>query len=448
MGYCCMPFRVDFKELRRLRRSRDAAFLERVVAVAAQRGLDVNDDDDPDHDGDDLEGAALHRFLNGQPPDPNHPSVHEFIVACACTLSGDAVDDGFLPLKWITTASEAAVAGGGWRGVTERVVLAERVATEHIQQHFNDVDAALETHGLGSVLSSRRLFAGGYPSSLSVLALEHKSVGYLTAEATRRAHEALVSTEWKDLSRQVQATLSVVMRALAAGAAKGHGTFAEVSWLLGSTHLLVSTLDVPRVEALRGSRSEVFPERLACFFDHKAEYTATGHALSDDEFLAWRQTHFPKDAVEEPAPDLPAILRAVWEILHRSRLCVDRGDQYVAALQLICIAIGEGLDNQAVAPAAPAHFSAVDAALEAAGLADIITMQQLVFGGAPIAIPESDDFPAVGHLSPAKVRQARGLIASRDWSAEPPEVQATLRQVDGWLGAAAAHKQGLVCFYS
>ncbi len=89
-------------------------------------------------------------------------------------------------------------------------------------------------------------------------------------------------------------------------------------------------------------------------------------------------------------------------------------------LSLICMLHGTLMDNADVAPAQPRHFTDVEAAFEAQGLKDRISMLQLVHGGPPIDVPfDGGDFPTIGHMSPEAVKAARGLIGTRDWSACP-----------------------------
>jgi hypothetical protein len=449
MGYCAMPYRVDFKRLRGLRRSRDAALLERVVALAAELGVESDEDDEDDDGdvvaGDDPEYDALRRFLHGQPPDPATLDAHGSMMSWVCALCTGPVKNGFLELKWITAAAKKAE-GADWRTASRDLI--DRLKADQVDAHFREVESALQRHGAADRVPVRQLFEGGYPASPPTPPEPLRSAGYLTVDAARAARDALKVSQWKDLTTEVRHTLSMIERAVTTAIECGHGVQGEVSYL--TVALMVNTLDVARVEALRGSRSEAFLERLLFFsaVANQNAYTAKVGALSDEEFLAWKRKHYPdQPEPEEAPPNLTAVPRAAWEILHRKRLDPDRAPIYVAALQLACAAIGEPLDNAEVAPAAPIHFEAVDAALATAGLARKISMSKLVFGGPPIAIPATDDFPAIGYLTPATVKAARGLIAKHDWSAQPAEVQGTLRLVNTWIEEAASRGEGLVCFY-
>jgi len=444
-----MPYRVDFKQLRRLRGSRDAALLDRVAALAAEYGVE-GDDEDEDHDGDsaggkDPEYDALRRFLNGLPPDPATLEAHGSVMGWVCALCAGPIKDGYRPLEWITAAAKKAE-GPDWR--TSQRDLIDRLKADMVAEHFRDVESALQHYGAADRVPVRQLFESGYPASPPTPRETYTSVGYLSAEAARAAHDALKVPQWKDLTTEVKKTLSMLDRVMKAAVARGHGVRGEVSYL--TVALMADTLDVPRVEALRGSRNEAFLERLLFFSApaNQSAYTEKVHALTDEQFVAWKRKHYPDEPEkEEAAPDLPPVPRAAWEILHRKRLDADRAHLYVAALQLICIAIGAELDNAEVAPADPEHFDAVDAALETAGLTRKISLNKLVFGGPPIAIPRTDDFPAIGYLAPATVKGARGLIAKHDWSAQPSEVQGTLRLVNTWIDEAASRGEGLVCIY-
>ena len=144
-----------------------------------------------------------------------------------------------------------------------------------------------------------------------------------------------------------------------------------------------------------------------------------------------------------------AIVRAARSLLFGKRLNPDLAYKYVDVLSMICLLHGTMLDNAAVAPADPEHFTYVDAAFEARGLKDRISMIHLVFGGPPIDVPfDNGDFPSIGHMSPEAVKAARGLIGTRDWSGVSREVRDTVQLVDHWIAEAAFRGQGLVCFYS
>jgi hypothetical protein len=444
MGYCCMPYRVDFAQLRRLRGSRDAALLRRVVALAAEHGVDGDRDDEDDDlrgDGEDPGYDALLRFLNGLPPDPANLDAHCSAMDLVCTFCAWPVKDGYLELEWITAAAKEAE-GPDWRTIAPGVIA--RRKAEMVDAHLRDVESALQRHGAADRVPVRQLFEGGYPAS-PPMPREHATLGYLTPEAARTACDALTVPQWKDLTPEVKRTLLLIDRAVRAAVKSGHGVRGQI-YLTDA--LLVDTLDVVRVETMRGSRSEALLERLLFFEQHQDAYTRKVDAMTDAQFAVWKEKHYPdKTNKEDAPPDLPPVPRAAWEILHRKTLDADRAELYVAALQLMCLAIGAPLDNAEVAPADPAHFDAVDAALEAAGLWRKITMNKLVFGGPPIAIPRADDLPAIGYLPPAAVKGARGLIAKHDWSAYNVEVRGTLRLMNTWIEDAASRGEGLVCFY-
>ena len=70
--------------------------------------------------------------------------------------------------------------------------------------------------------------------------------------------------------------------------------------------------------------------------------------------------------------------------------------RYIEALHLIVHHTGKALDNRAVAPAAPKHFSYIDDALKRSGLGADISMSALIFGGAPLTCPHG----MTSHKSP------------------------------------------------
>lgn len=418
-----MAYRVDFKRLRGLRGSRDSMLLARVIELANEHGAQIDDDEEDASEGDssreDLELAAARRFLNGEPPDPAALEAHEQVMGIFCTLCSQPLEDGLLRLKSIQAKIDEADALH-WRD-PDRFLIKQRVGDESVEAHVRELEDALDRHGVSDRLALRQLFLGGTPMSPpKPPGPAYSWSGYLTPEMVRRARGALRPQEWKDLTKEVRAMLSLLDKGIEAAAGRGHGL--RCVWI-ESIAVTLDTFDFARLESLRGSRSEAFLERFRFFVEQKQAYTKDVHALSDAAFVQWKRQNYPEQPEDtEPAPDLPAVPRAAWEILHRTRLDSDRADLYVHALHLMCMAIGTPLDNSAVAPANPSHFEAVEEALEARGLKERVSMQKLVFGGPPIAIPCTDEFPTIGYLSPRTVKAARGLIAQHDWSASPLEV--------------------------
>jgi|SoiMetStandDraft_5_1073268.scaffolds.fasta_scaffold04060_3 hypothetical protein len=445
MSYCCMPYRVDFKRLRAVRKSRDAALLARVVELAKEFG-DGDEDEDEDtgeDEEDDPYDAAAHRFLNGEPPDPATLDAHEHVMGLVCMLCSAPLANCESVLKRIR--AQVRVADEARRREGGSFANVDRLQMELVQAHLREVEAALERHAVADRIELRQLFAAGYPGS-PISASSSFSVGYMTSAMVERARGVLDPDAWKELAPEVRQTLSVIRRGIDAAGERGYGVQGEASY--SSQIVSVVPLNVARVEALRGSRSRVFYERLLFSQVHRSAYTIQIHQLTDEEFLAWKEKHYPDDpSGEEPAPDLPSVPRAAWELLHKTRLDEERADFYAMALHLICVAIGTPLENAAVAPADPSHFAAVDEALESGGLQPQISMQKLIFGGPPIRMPQTDDFPTVGYMAPRTVSAARGQIAGRDWSQSPEEVQRTLHLVNGWIEEAASRGEGLVCFY-
>lgn len=201
-------------------------------------------------------------------------------------------------------------------------------------------------------------------------------------------------------------------------------------------------VDFARLKAIRGSRDQLLLEQLRPLAQEASAYDD-----NDDE--EWN----------DDGP-IVGIIRRVQRIFV-GKVSVEKalerfiggkslsGDpvRYIEAFHVIVSHIATGLDNRAVAPAAPQHFTYVDEAFNNNGIGTAVSMTSLIFGGAPVDLPSWDDFPQVGHMTPEAVEKAKGRIAAKDWSSHPQEAQRTIALVDQWIDEAAAHGEGLVCFY-
>jgi hypothetical protein len=429
MGYCCMPYRIDFKRLSALRGSRDQALFDRLRALALA-DIDEDDEDDEDENWDDDPEAsqarvmnnpwlrAVSSILNGEPMPADAGKDYRFAVDLMCTMCGPLV------ASW-------AFKGG--------------------LDHLEAVERAIGARGLHDRVSLRRLLASGFPLPAPATA-PMPEVGYMTAEQVAEARGLLRAQHWDDVSTGLQNTIREIDQAIEAAAQRGAALLGKVLLPRGGDaegSMSAAAIDLRRLQSLPGSRNEAFFERVRFFVERLAEWTPEINTWDDETFLAWKRAQDvarAEDAAEDDRSE-PRLVRAARSLLFGRRLNPELSRYYGEVLSLICMEHGRMLDNAAIAPAAPQHFTDVDEALEAHGLKERISMLQLVYGGPPITVPFDGDFPTMGHMSPEAVKAARGLIGTRDWSNASHEVRETVRLVDRWIAVAASYGQGLVCFY-
>ena len=199
-----------------------------------------------------------------------------------------------------------------------------------------------------------------------------------------------------------------------------------------------------RLSATRGSRDSLLLEQLR-------PLAQEGSAYDDDEDDGWDDEDGPIARMVRRVQRLFVGKVTVESALERfigGKSLAGDPVRYIEAFHLIVNHVGTDLDNRAVAPAAPRHFSYIDEAFKANGIGDAVSMLELIHGGAPVDLPDWGDFPQVGHMTPEAVKKARGRIAPKDWSSHPREAQETIALVDNWIDEAAASSEGLVCFYS
>jgi hypothetical protein len=70
-----------------------------------------------------------------------------------------------------------------------------------------------------------------------------------------------------------------------------------------------------------------------------------------------------------------------------------------------------------------------------------------MYRGAPVAIPEPDDFPFIGYLKAAEVGPALRALRAADFAELSPEVREAVAELTGWLEACSRGASDLVCFY-
>lgn len=204
-------------------------------------------------------------------------------------------------------------------------------------------------------------------------------------------------------------------------------------------------IDFDVLNEVRGSRHAALLERIGAHITMLVPEVAGPRPPLVARLRAWASGDGDD---RDPGVAARRVLHAARQIVDGSRLSAARAAEYADALNAICWVLGSALDNAEVAPAPPAHFTAVDAVLRERGLYDRVSMSQLGFGGPPLDLPATDDCPMVGHMPPRMVAAAHCALAGLDWSGAPGDLQPTLRLLSVWMEQSSAHGQGIVCFYA
>lgn len=131
---------------------------------------------------------------------------------------------------------------------------------------------------------------------------------------------------------------------------------------------------------------------------------------------------------------------AVQQILNGESLLPDRGGLYGYAVEGMCWAVGTTF----ILPFGFPGYEALDVYLTAHG--SPVTLEQLLFSGFPIPIPQPSDYPMAGVWEPAQVIAASRFLSSLP---DPPtELAIGIAEIRMWVAEAVKHKtDGLVGFW-
>jgi hypothetical protein len=136
----------------------------------------------------------------------------------------------------------------------------------------------------------------------------------------------------------------------------------------------------------------------------------------------------------------PNIFTAIEHLIMGNDKTLD-GYLYGYGFKYIVEFSGRMLDNGPFYPCPSGYLSdTVDPAIRATG-ADLST-SDLIFGGAPVAFPSPDDFPAIGHWTADEV-----AAADEPLRAAGADAIEEVRTVAGWVTHATGRSQGIVGFY-
>ena len=166
-----------------------------------------------------------------------------------------------------------------------------------------------------------------------------------------------------------------------------------------------------------------------------------GAAPAIDELLA--------DARSPASEDLPTARELLRHLVMDEPARSGLGFAYGYCFKYLCDRYGEFLDNSAWYPIGFDFVEEVQAELGRQGISDdVLSVADLVWGGAPVPLPPIDDFPGIGHLTRARVPTARAILAGVDLTrVADPGVRSGLSGLAGWFDDCLRAGLDLVCFY-
>jgi hypothetical protein len=196
-----------------------------------------------------------------------------------------------------------------------------------------------------------------------------------------------------------------------------------------SNGVVVFSLDFERVERLWSCRTPVVAERIL---------ERVGHTAEDED------EEVPEEFAEgEDRP--PTIREALQHFIMGEELRKDFPRPYALALLAICHYAGNLLPNDALGGADWPHVELVDNGFARYGYREPLRLSNVLMRGIPIlGLPEPDDSPTVGYLTPQEVASAPFM--GQMWSG-PKEICDSMYEFAGWVTAARGKGHGLVGFY-
>lgn len=194
-------------------------------------------------------------------------------------------------------------------------------------------------------------------------------------------------------------------------------------------------VDLDAVRGAIGSKSKPFLAQLQKSF--------AGELEQIDDMLA---DYF--DEGEPPLTTATVLQHLVMGEPHSEQEGV--GFAYGYGFEALCKHFGDRLGDNCWSGMRSEWFDAVQEALKQAGVTEKqFSIHRLVSRGAPVKLPEIDDFPGIGYLTKAEVIEARAVLAKADLlKVEDGEAVQAIEQVCEWLDECAESHRDLVCTYA
>ncbi|TCJ89401.1 hypothetical protein DFR71_6612 [Nocardia alba] len=123
------------------------------------------------------------------------------------------------------------------------------------------------------------------------------------------------------------------------------------------------------------------------------------------------------------------------------------GADYGYALKVLCERFGGSLNNEYWYPIGSSGLDTVGQELARLGV-KLDPADDLAFAGAPVPIPEVDDFPGIGYLTCARMNElAPALDAANLSVVGDPYVRGAIAEIQQWIHHCTEDGSDLVTFY-
>lgn len=142
--------------------------------------------------------------------------------------------------------------------------------------------------------------------------------------------------------------------------------------------------------------------------------------------------------------------QALEHLINGGELNEQFGYKYGYALKLFCEHFGDLLNNDKWAALDWDWIVTVDEALSDADVdAKVFRMgPHLTTRGAPIKLPDIDDFPSIGYVLESEMANIiEALSAATPKAIDDEEISDSIEQVKKWLNESAGSHRDLICFY-
>ena len=157
------------------------------------------------------------------------------------------------------------------------------------------------------------------------------------------------------------------------------------------------------------------------------------------------------EEIDELDEEITPTADALMHLVMGDELDPDAGFKYGYALKFLCEYLGTFLPNREWSSMRWEWFEEVDGALAEVGVPEKVfrTQDHLALRGAPVELPEIDEFPSIGYLREGEIAEVALALEKVDVlkAEEDEEVVDAIKEIRGWLDTCARSHRDLICFY-
>jgi hypothetical protein len=204
---------------------------------------------------------------------------------------------------------------------------------------------------------------------------------------------------------------------------------------------------IGKVRVKPDENNPFFQELVKMFTDRMTEKFP---GLNVDDFAGKDEPAEAEDREGDTRPPV-SCAEVLRHIIFGEQYDQRAGFKYGYVLEALCEHYGKRLDDAW----APMYQGAkwrkqVTAAFKAAGIPDTLfrSLEKMTERGAPITIPEIDDFPGIGYLKREEMAETRAALSEVNLTAmKDRDVREDLEALLRWFQTCGESQRDLVCFY-